>query len=555
MPSSRPKEGTRNLSQSGANSLLHLNQQQSSRLEKKPLPNLRTVTMPAACQPDKDISRWVSEFLIRQPIPGFLVESVISSLDALVVDTDWRLKKKGTLRLIHQEISKKGSLSEKMLEWLETVEKCDRENGIAITETMKAAYAALALECTLGGFCFEVLERIWRGRVRNLEKLQESELVTDELRKCWDDMEAAVWDLDLRYRLLESAKRKDALGLVMAYLEEAMMGNDEPSFLELAARREKGLEENAKHRHEEKDGSASQADIMQDLGAEGGMNNGLEQVPDDDRQPVTVSSPIAETKKGYRRVKCVPSRKRPTRKYRSIGNIPSSKYDTLSTPEVKQVKDALQSSSIELQAVVKDPLPDALHRSEPFIAELQQDVCNKEALVKNHNGENMGASGPSADVIMSELNSRGLNPDVHAEKSNGIDEDGPAPSNILDPGRMRTDESNKAIHSSECLNVSKPSLMARNSSACTHEWYDSMGSSSEGTSDGTRRNEIKRPKTELVPPSTKDDGTCNSPRRKKRKWSAEEEDALREGVNEFGKGHWKYILNSRRDIFVGRSMI
>ncbi|WCJ33494.1 Single myb histone 6 [Euphorbia peplus] len=38
----------------------------------------------------------------------------------------------------------------------------------------------------------------------------------------------------------------------------------------------------------------------------------------------------------------------------------------------------------------------------------------------------------------------------------------------------------------------------------------------------------------------------------KKIWTPEEEDALREGVEKFGVGKWKSILNSKRDIFVDR---
>ncbi|CAN1749623.1 hypothetical protein LINPERHAP1_LOCUS3777 [Linum perenne] len=484
----------------------------------------------AACKPDKDISRWVTEFLIRQPISGSLVEKVISKLDVSIVNSDWRLRKKLTLKFIQLEISKKGSLSEKILELLETVEQLDRENGIAVSETIKTAYTAVALECTFIGFFFDVVKRIWRGRVQNLEKLKESELVTDELRECWDDVEAAVWNLDIRQRLLESTKRKNALLLVKDYLEEAMMGNDEPSFLELLARREKEAKDTAKCRHDEKDGSSSQADIRQDLGAKGGTNNGSEQVSEDDRQPTA-----AERKKGYRRIKSVLS-KRPASKGRVTRNNPSSKHDTLSSPEVKQVKVAPKSS-----------------QSETLISAPQQDVCNTEASVENHDGDNLGASHPSVNPLMSGLNSKVSNPDVHVEQSNEKEEDEPTTSSAQDHGCTGTNENKKSSRSSGCHNVSKPSLMARHTSACTHEWDDSVNSSSEGTSNDTRRDQTTSTKKELAPPPlTKDDGMS---RRKNRRWTAEEEHSLWEGVKQFGRGQWKDILDWRRDVFVGRNEV
>lgn len=47
---------------------------------------------------------------------------------------------------------------------------------------------------------------------------------------------------------------------------------------------------------------------------------------------------------------------------------PCSQYDTLPTPEVNKVQEALKSSSLELQAIVTDPLPDALRQAEAVVS-------------------------------------------------------------------------------------------------------------------------------------------------------------------------------------------
>ena len=53
------------------------------------------------------------------------------------------------------------------------------------------------------------------------------------------------------------------------------------------------------------------------------------------------------------------------------------------SPEVKEVRESLKSSLFELQALVKDPLPDALHISETVISELTIKDKNQETpLVK-----------------------------------------------------------------------------------------------------------------------------------------------------------------------------
>ncbi|CAN1753894.1 hypothetical protein LINPERHAP1_LOCUS5311 [Linum perenne] len=447
---------------------------------------------------DEDVSRWALQFLIQQPIPGNLLERVVSNLKPSVLD--YRLKKQLNLKLIQSEISN-GSVSEKILEALEVIDQLDRDNGeTPISQAMKTAYWAVALECTVKRrIQLDVVDRIWRGRVKNLESLNKSELVTDELRKYRDEVVGAASDVNASKRLLQWTKRNNAAHLVRAYLDEAMTANNQPSFIELAAARWKKMEVEKK-----------------DLGAEDGMDNGFERVPDHAEQPIA-GSPDTDTRnknKGYDRVKHFTSHKRQKRQAR-VGDNPPSKYDTLSSPEVKQAQEALRSCAIELQAAVNDPLPAAMRASESLIAEAPRNVSNTEKSVENQNEGNF--------------------PDLHipAEKGNRKEVDEPEPSAQQDHGAMQTDESNKADGLSEHQHVPKPSLMTRNSTACTYEWNDSISSSSEATSDGRRRIQIKSPKRGVVRPLTRIDA-FNGPRRRKRRWSAEEEAALREGVAEYG---------------------
>ncbi|CAN1141857.1 Single myb histone 5 [Linum perenne] len=57
-------------------------------------------------------------------------------------------------------------------------------------------------------------------------------------------------------------------------------------------------------------------------------------------------------------------------------------------------------------------------------------------------------------------------------------------------------------------------------------------------------------KCELLP-----DQSVPTRRRRKRKWSSEEEAALKNGIKEFEAGFWKEILNSRRDEFNDRTEV
>ncbi|CAL1368401.1 unnamed protein product [Linum trigynum] len=480
--------------------------------------------MAAACKPDKDISRWLIDFLVRQPIPVHLLEQVISKLGASVVESDWRLKKMLTLKQLQSGISN-GSVSEEMLDSLELVEQLDRESGNPIPETIKAAYCAVALECTARGTYFDTVQSIWRGRIENLEKLGRTELLTDELKKVRDDVEAAVWDPNVFNRVLESAKGENASSLVEAYLEEAMAVNG-PSFLEIAARRERELKAKAQCSGENREGFPCEVDDVQDSGAEDAMDTEVAQVPDSGVQPIC-GAPSADGKV-KRRVKRAVPRRHSRKQGRLVAGNPTRKYDTLSTPEVKRVQDALRSSTTELQSVVTDPLPDALHRSRLLIDEAPQNI--------EISAGNQGVP---------ESHSNKSNPDVPLDKDGAEHVEGPTPS---------IDESTKEL-SSRHQNVSKPSLMVRNKTACTYEWDDSIDGSPEETSNADERIVLRSPKKGVVLPLPKDDGGNNLPRRKKKRWSVEEENALREGVNQFGRGRWKVILNSRREVFVERNEV
>ena len=74
-----------------------------------------------------------------------------------------------------------------------------------------------------------------------------------------------------------------------------------------------------------------------------------------------------------------------------------SKYDSLPTPEVNMIKEALKSSSLELKAVVKDPLPDALHLSETIIADMVKKDKRHEPSVENQSEKDTDALNPSVD--------------------------------------------------------------------------------------------------------------------------------------------------------------
>lgn len=207
---------------------------------------------------DPEIVLWIIEFLTRQDsVPKVLLNRILTNTHIPISPTP-RLKKTLALRAIQDEIASGSVASETILESLEIIEQLDQKQRIKILDSMKLAYCAVAVECTVKHMWvvgskrkrdpetfFEAVKTIWRERVEKLEFLKKSELVTDELREFKEEMEAALWDSNVCERLLERAMRNEALRLVMDYLREALdeMG---PPLLELLARTEKEREEEEK---------------------------------------------------------------------------------------------------------------------------------------------------------------------------------------------------------------------------------------------------------------------------------------------------------------------
>ncbi|XP_059445323.1 helicase and polymerase-containing protein TEBICHI-like [Corylus avellana] len=79
--------------------------------------------------------------------------------------------------------------------------------------------------------------------------------------------------------------------------------------------------------------------------------------------------------------------------------------------------------------------------------------------------------------------------------------------------------------------------------------------SPEGMNKDASRLHLPRPKRKLVSPSKKHEVTKFARRRQTKRWSSLEEDSLRTAVQEYGKGNWKLILNSYRDIFEERTEV
>nr|XP_023913427.1 uncharacterized protein LOC112025000 isoform X1 [Quercus suber] len=527
---------------------------------------------------DPDICRWISEFLMRSTAPDHVIKKVLQVLP--VSGADSRFKKTVLLRTIRSEIAD-ASVTETTLQTLELIEEMDRSEGVEIRDSLKAAYCAVAVECTvkylLGspdkhGEYFEAVKRVWRGRIGNLEKYGKTELVTDELTRWRDDLELALWEANTAKRLTKLNTRTEALRALRVFLGEAwaLMG---PSFLESAAaliepsdlqnlsgdqmpaNNAGGLAAATVEAAEPAAAAAvvavvdssnvGELGVEEEVGAthpeptvngEGSREMGVNDKPagrgKGKTQEVNSCAPMIELLSEIHKGNVLPRCKHVAWHKRSKGGVriteevdtdaSPSKYDSLPTPEVNMIREALKSSSLELQAVVNDPLPEALHLSETIIADMVKKDKIHEPSVENQSGKDIDALNPSVDK--------------------GV-------------AAQTTDS---GCGNQSCIpqgNATRPSLMERNGTAHTYEWEDSIDGSPGGMTNRAGRPHLPSPKRKIVSPLKKYEVTKFVRRRRLKRWSLLEEDTLRTGVQKYGKGNWKLILNSYRDIFDERTEV
>ncbi|XP_050368328.1 uncharacterized protein LOC126786524 [Argentina anserina] len=469
-----------------------------------------------------------------------------------------------------------------------------------------------------GGKYMEAVDRVWRGRVRVLEEAEGCELVSAELKERRDEVEAGVWDMRVSKRLGSLNSRNDALRSVAAYVKEAlaMLG---PPFAAWAVRfcMEKGsLSSPGEKVVVESDGNVGDGDEMEvemvnvvDLDVP--MANGVDSGDGSEHNPVSeqeVQRPdganvqcgsqleeqgldgandggadrseleaqkangaevrnASEPPNGNRGVlRCEPTSKvKETPRVSAVRHrhgpakirddedvvteLSAGKYNSVTSAEVRRVQEELKASVSALHGVVTDQLSYALRIAEVVCSELGSVVS----------GEHERAANPSVEENAPPDQS---NNDNHANQSshqndvpqcNGKENDAPT-----DKGKDTENAQMGGVDhgnpSSSYQNVHRASLMERNSTARTYEWDDSLGMSPEQTY-GKGRLHIPSPKRITVSPLKKYEDKRISKRRKIRRWSLEEEETLRTGVQKYGRGNWKVILDAYRAVFEERTEV
>lgn len=576
--------------------------------------------MDANAAVDADIVRWIYEFLLRQPLKEHLIRGLFNVLPPPV--NDFRLKKTIILRKIESEISK-GSVSDKVLEYLELIEELDQSEGLSVSESMKAAYCAVAVDCVvrflgegadMKSNYFDAVVNIWKGKVSALQQTRESGLISEQLLHWKAGIEEAVWSADAAKRLSTRVTGLDAMGSIRLYATEAWRKLG-PSFLELAAQamrdsmkegqelndnqicdkvRERVLNSSREggdllacndiakvtgplthfNRNEVSGQAMSSAMEGQNLVAADGVATGNEEFPK--KKVAHKRKHVAKFGRHYKGAKITdleePSMGQASRRYRGVP-----------TPEVCKVRKALKSSSSELNAVVTDPLPEALRLANNMLSGMPKENLNHEPLIENPNGKDATVHNSVADPS-SEADGVNVNDIENGNSKNQNHNSGSSVNNrdkedlhvqyLLMENRTRKDTGllNPSVDKSDEIYLSntvelnnqgtrnqytihRPSLMEPNSTAHVFEWNDSIDESPKGSANPTNRPWLPTPKRKAVSPLKKHDPPKFARRRKMKRWTPLEEDTLRTGVGKFGLGNWKLILNAYRSVFEERTEV
>ncbi|KAJ0765376.1 putative transcription factor MYB-related family [Helianthus annuus] len=472
---------------------------------------------------DIDVSGWILEFLLRQ---NSLTNQTLNNLIRVLPlpNTNPRLKKALILRKLQSDIQN-GTISERTIEYLEQIEQLDHNSSPStVSEAMKAAYCTVMMHCTSKLIeetagdkkvkYYTAVKRLWSVRVCEMERCG-VQLVHDDLVRWVHDVEAGVLDVDVCENVLKMVLDSDVVKCVGRYVNEAWetMG---PSFLELACEtvlNDDGLSEAMGLLDEvaqlRSDTLRAHEEEVSKLN-----NQSKDSAPTDDAGANSKEAMKAHVPPTHKHVVS-----RRSRRAKIVDTMEAShdKYDYIPSPEVSKVQEALESSTFELHAAVKDPLPDALRLAESL---------------------KVGTSGENAAHDLAGGNVTSVNDKApsssHDRKGKALEADG-------DDDTVK--DQNKRI---------KPSLFERNHTAHTTEWSDSIDTSEEGS---PTRPHLPSPQKRKVSPLNIYKMEKLVRQRKKKRWTPLEEDTLRTGVQKYGKGNWKLILSMYRDIFEDRTEV
>ncbi|KAJ1411664.1 SANT/Myb domain [Sesbania bispinosa] len=446
---------------------------------------------------DGDVGRWSLEFILGKSFrvtDSNLIKRMICSIP--LSDNDSFLKKAILLKTLQDELSTV-SIQESMLEILEILEEVLRRDGSPITATMSAAYCGVAVECTLKYLELELshpayidaVKRIWSDRICYMEPSRSGE-------------GSLLFSAELnRWRIEIEASLSDSRVMNRLLPNSVATSNNVPTAEELG---------------------------VSDL-------------------PV---SPIEIQKDN----KLLKGKKYTTTGIEEMDPSTCSKIDSVPSHEVQKVGESLECNSMAFHTLTKDSLPNSLHMTDVVRSKLAVKEMNQDPPVEENKSSDADVPDPHACQSIN-------NNEAYLNKTTSVHHSDVQCPSLMEPNSTaRTHESinNNETNLNKTTSVrqsdgQRPSLMEPNCTARTHEWDESIDGLQGETSNDARRFHLPSPKREKHSPLKKYEPTNITKRRKVKKWSELEEETLRTAVNKFGKGNWKWILNSYRDIFEDRT--
>ncbi|KAK9065983.1 hypothetical protein SSX86_015385 [Deinandra increscens subsp. villosa] len=502
---------------------------------------------------DVDISGWIIEFLLRQ---NSLDDQTLNELILLLPlpNHNPNLKKTFLLRKLESDIEKR-AISERTIEYLEQIEELDHIEGVTeVSESMKAAYSTVTMHCTIKLIEANLIEanlieaklieanpgdkktdkktkyasavkRFWSARVCKMERCG-VRLVPKELLRLVHDIEAGILDIDVCENAVKMFEELDVLETVRWFVneEKEKMG---PSFLELACElilNDDGLSE-AMGLDEVSELRSAPTDVNDGRKGDEALVDHEVSKRIKQRKESALTDDGGANSKGNEALKAhvLPTHKNVvSRRHRGAKLVDPmetshDRYDFIPSPDVRKVREALESSSFDLNAMVKDPLPEALRLAE--------------SLKVSTGRENEAHAFVGGDIT--NVNDKDPN-SAHRRKGKALEANG---------GDDIIKDQSKRI---------KPNLFERNTTAHTTKWSDSIDTSDEGS---PTRPHLPSPEKSKVSPLSVYKMKKLARQRKKKRWTTLEEDTLRTGVQKYGRGNWKLILNIYREIFEDRTEV
>ncbi|XP_073115600.1 uncharacterized protein [Elaeis guineensis] len=487
---------------------------------------------------DPRIASWILEFVLRQPVEDWLANELLFALP-LPSPIPPRLKKTFLLRRLSSDVSHR-SLAGSTLFSLELIEELDRSSGAdAPSDSLAAAYAAVAVECTArflrgrldgdrGGNFFEAVNRIWSCRVADLERSEAAGLVSATLREARREMEEAVVNPIVRVGLMGRDTKMAALDAVRVYLEEAEkeMG---PPYLECVA--ETVGEEWRRSSVTGSDGSVGELDAkLRNLLARQVEDGRCDGPPDGDRAK---SFGLVELEKLEESVldrgKDAPKQ----------GGCSTDKFERLpaTAAEVMKAKNVFRSSVLPAKIDNMKENQNQMDLNPVFSV----NDCAGKGNESDHDAmsqQNLMDQDPSDLKHVEENRERAFLSSIDKGTKDG------------NPGTCTCTRDNI-----DCAGAQKPSLMDWNPTARRFEQDEdfslSPSENSPNPSNNLRFPSTKRRKFSLA----LEDNRTFIIRRRKRKWSSLEEETLRKAVERHGAGNWKFIKSCHPEIFKNRTEV